>query len=141
MTDVYWWAITGLVIITLTVFIQGLVAAMSHAGKNGAVPGKMSDGLSHESFEFRSHRTFHNSLENLSAFVIPAILAMFVGLNPATLAAIVWVYALVRIIHMVLYYSIATEKNPSPRSYFYLAGWLANAALYGLLLWKLLMVF
>ena len=141
MTDIYWWAIAGLVVITLTVFIQGLVAAMSHASKSNAVPGKLADDLSHESFEFRSHRTFHNSLENLSAFVIPAILAMFVGLNPATLAAIVWVYAVARILHMVLYYAIATEKNPSPRSYFFLAGWLANAALYGLLVWKLVAIF
>jgi hypothetical protein len=38
-------------------------------------------------------------------------------------------FALSRILHMVLYYGIATDKNPSPRSYFFLLGVVANIAL------------
>ena len=38
-------------------------------------------------------------------------------------------FALSRILHMALYYAIATEKNPSPRSYFFLLGVVANIAL------------
>jgi uncharacterized MAPEG superfamily protein len=39
---------------------------------------------------------------------------------------LVWVYAIARIIHMALYYVVATEANPSPRSYFYIVGFVAN---------------
>ena len=38
-------------------------------------------------------------------------------------------FAIARLIHMVLYYKIATERNPSPRSYFYLIGMLSNLVL------------
>ncbi len=130
MIESYWWTMTGLWVVLLTVFVQNFVAAAAHGKSRHAVPGKLDDDLSHESFVFRSHRTFHNSLENLSVFVLPALLAVFVGVDAAMLAALVWTYALARLIHMVLYYMIATEKNPSPRSYFFLAGWLATAALY-----------
>jgi hypothetical protein len=34
---------------------------------------------------------------------------------------------------MVLYYAIATEKNPSPRSYFFLIGVVANITMLVLL--------
>jgi hypothetical protein len=38
---------------------------------------------------------------------------------------------------MVLYYSISTEKNPSPRSYFYLIALVANIILLGLCGWAI----
>ena len=38
----------------------------------------------------------------------------------------VWVYVVARLIHMILYYVIATEKNPSPRTYFFLISFIAN---------------
>jgi hypothetical protein len=34
---------------------------------------------------------------------------------------------------MALYYSIATEKNPSPRSYFFLVGLAANITILALI--------
>ena len=137
MIESYWWTITGLWLILLTVFIQNFVAAAAHGKAKNAVPGKLDDSLGHESFIFRSHRTFHNSLENLALFVLPALLSMFVGVDAALLGGLVWTYALARIIHMALYYAIATNKNPSPRSYFFLAGWLATAALYVILAMQL----
>ncbi|PHS48190.1 MAG: hypothetical protein COB03_16005, partial [Alteromonas sp.] len=97
------------------------------------VPGKVAEDLSHDSFVFRSHRTFHNSLENVNQFIIPAILCMFVGVTPLYLAILVWVYGLCRIVHMALYYAMATERNPSPRTYFYMIGLVTNLILYVLL--------
>lgn len=126
----YGLSIWGLWLIGLTVVIQGVVAAVAHRRQSRYIPGKVDDELSHDSFVFRSHRTFHNSLENLTPFLLPALLAMFVGSAPVTLAVIVWIFAVARLIHMVLYYAIATEKNPSPRSYFYGIGLLATIALY-----------
>lgn len=134
----YGLSIWGLWLIGLTVVIQGVVAAVAHRRQSHYIPGKIDDELSHDSFVFRSHRTFHNSLENLTPFLLPALLAIFVGVAPVTLAAIVWTYAIARLIHMVLFYAIATEKNPSPRSYFYGIGLLATLALYILVALSLL---
>ncbi|GGW92230.1 MAPEG family protein [Alteromonas halophila] len=120
----------GLWLVGLTVVLQGIIAAVAHRRQSRYVPGKVDDNLSHDSFVFRSHRTFQNSLENLTPFLIPALLAMFVGVDPTTLSIIVWIFALSRLLHMCLYYAIATEKNPSPRSYFYGIGLLATLSLY-----------
>ncbi|MDP5031901.1 MAG: MAPEG family protein [Paraglaciecola sp.] len=116
----------------LTLIVQGLVAATSKASQPDAVPGKMDDSLSHSSFVFRSNRTFMNSLENFPAFLGSAVLAILVGASFLWTAVFLWIFAIARIIHMALYYAIATEKNPSPRSYFYLIALAANIALLAL---------
>ncbi|MBU2887837.1 MAPEG family protein [Gilvimarinus agarilyticus] len=109
----------GTYIALVTLFIQAVVAAGSKAKQPGAVPGKISDELSHDSFVFRAHRTFMNSLENMPLFIGSVFLGVFAGAHPRWLGILVVTYALARFIHMALYYAIATEKNPSPRSYFY----------------------
>jgi len=58
-----------------------------------------------------------------------AFLALFAGVDAMWTGILVWMFALSRILHMVLYYGIATDKNPSPRSYFFLLGVVANIAL------------
>ena len=63
---------------------------------------------------------------------ITAILAVMVGADAYWTGVVIWIMALARVLHMVLYYAIATDKNPSPRSYFYLIAVLANIALLGL---------
>lgn len=118
----------GIWVILVTVFIQWFIASGSKAKQPGAVPGKISESLSHDSFVFRAHRTFHNSIENVPFFLAAAFLAIFVGVDSLWFAISIWVYAFARIIHMLLYYGIATEKNPSPRSYFFMLGVIANAA-------------
>ncbi|QPG06053.1 MAPEG family protein [Salinimonas marina] len=130
MSHTYWWSLTGLWFILLMVFLQNFIAAAVHSKKGKTPPGQVSNNLGHESLVFRTHRTFHNSLENLAVFVIPVIIGIIIGADPAVLGAMVWAFALARLGHMILYYAIATEKNPSPRSYFFLGGWLINAALY-----------
>ena len=95
------------------------------------VPGIVDPALSHDSFVFRSDRTFRNSLENIAPFSGLSVLAMLAGFSPDRLAIAVWVYALARLLHMILYYRIATEKNPSPRSYFYAIGLFTTLYLIG----------
>ena len=133
MFIIYTYTIAGLAVIILTVLVQNIVAAVAHRKQSSYVPGKVAEDLSHDSFVFRSHRTFHNSLENVNQFTIPAILCMFVGVTPFYLAILVWVYGLCRIVHMALYYAMATERNPSPRTYFYMIGLVTNLILYVLL--------
>ena len=129
----YTLAFTALLLILLTLLVQALVAGTVKARQPGAVPGKIDASLSHGSFVFRAHRTYMNSLENIPLLIGCAFLAIFVGANPLWTGIALSVFALARLFHMLLYYVIATEKNPSPRSYFYLLGLLANVALLGLI--------
>jgi uncharacterized MAPEG superfamily protein len=121
----YW----GILIALLTLIIQAVVAAQTKASQAGAVPGKIDNSLSHSSFVFRSNRTIMNSLENFPVFLGTSFLAIFVGSNVFWTGVLIWIFVCARIIHMILYYAIPTEKNPSPRSYFFLIGLAANIAL------------
>jgi uncharacterized MAPEG superfamily protein len=129
MVEAYMAAYWGILIALLTLLIQGIVAASSKASQTGAVPGKIDESLSHSSFVFRANRTFLNSLENVPAFLGASFLAIFVGSSAIWTGVLIWIYVYSRIIHMILYYVISTEKNPSPRSYFFLIGLASNLAL------------
>lgn len=109
--------------------IQWIVATFSKSKQPDAVPGKINENLSHDSFVFRAHRTFHNTLENSALFVGTILLAFVLNVQSPIFAIFIWTYLIARIVHMVLYYAIATEKNPSPRTYFFLIGVVANIAM------------
>jgi len=122
----------ALVVVLATLLVQMFIAGSSKAKLPGAIPGKIDPALSHEAFAYRAHRTFHNSLENLPLLLGSAFLAFFIGTNPGWTAAFLWTFTLARLVHMALYYLLVTEKNPSPRSYFYIIALAANAGLLGL---------
>lgn len=122
-------ALWGVLFIIATLLIQALVASISKASQADAVPGKIDPSLSHSSFVFRAHRTFMNSLENISAMLGTSFLAIIAGADALWTGIFIWVFAVARLVHMILYYAIATEKNPSARSYFFLIGFAANIAL------------
>lgn len=130
--DLYNASLWGIATILLVIMIQWIIASGVKAKQKGAVPGKIDSSLSHDSFVFRAHRTFMNTLENNPMMLGTCFLALFVGANPTWTAALIWIFVACRIMHMALYYAIATEKNPSPRSYFFLLGFLANLGLFGL---------
>jgi len=120
--------LTGIWIIIATLLVQWGTAAAVKAKQPGAIPGKVPDDISHDSLVFRTHRTFMNSLENVPMFLFTVFLGMFIGLDSVWFGYWVMLFALARILHMVLYYAIATEKNPSPRSWFFVLGAIANIA-------------
>ena len=124
--DAYW----GMIALIGVYFVQWAVATMVKASQPNAIPGKISETLGHDSFVFRSHRTFMNSQENAVIFLPTVMLAFFVQANPTWVAIWLWTYVVARILHMVLYYVISTDKNPSPRSYFFLIGVIANVGLF-----------
>lgn len=124
-TMAYWGVLIALVIL----LVQWFIASGQKAKQPGAVPGKIDDSLSHSSFVFRAHRTLMNSLENYPLMLGTVFLAFFVGTSAFWTALFIWIFAIARLIHMALYYAIATEKNPSPRSYFFMIGLAANIAL------------
>ncbi|WP_448548187.1 MAPEG family protein [Thalassotalea fusca] len=124
----YYWTNLAIFVGIVTLVIQTFVAMRAHRKQTQYIPGIVNEKLGHESFVFRSHRTYQNSLENVPLMFFTVGLAMIVGVAPHILAILTWVFVIARIIHMVLYYKIATEKNPSPRSYFFLIAFLANVA-------------
>lgn len=128
------WAI---LVILLTMLIQAIVAMNIKASQPGAIPGKIDPHLSHTSFVFRTHRTFMNTLENSPIMLATCFLAILSGTNVFWTSLLIWTYALARIMHMILYYVIATEKNPSPRSYFFMTGLIANIVLAGFIIAEL----
>ena len=132
MLDQYLLGFWGLLFILFTLLLQTMVATVAHRKQSQYIPGIVNETLGHDSFVFRSHRTFQNSLENAPLMFSMAVLAILVGLSPVWLAATVWTFAIARFIHMVLYYVIATERNPSPRSFFYAIALLSNLVLLGM---------
>ena len=131
MFEYYAISLAGLWLVLTTITLQAVIATGAHRKQAKMVPGVVDPALEHDSFVFRSDRTFRNSLENIVPFFGLSIVAILSEFSPDRLAIVVWVYAVARLIHMVLYYRIATEKNPSPRSYFYMVGLLATFYLIG----------
>jgi len=111
--------------------LQSFVATLAHRKQKSYIPGVVASELDHHSFVFRSHRTFMNSLENIPLFILTALLAMFLNFDASTLYWTILVYFVARLIHMVLFYKIATNTNPSPRSYFYMLALLTQVYLLG----------
>lgn len=122
----------------LMLLLQWTVATVSKAKHPNAIPGKLDDDLSHESFVFRAHRTFQNTLENSALYTGSVLFAFVINLQSPLIAISMWVYLIARLIHMALYYGIATERNPSPRTYFFLLSLGANIVILGLLGFKLI---
>ena len=118
MPELTFSAYAAVYVFLIMLTIQWIVAAVTKAKQPNAVPGTLDNSLSHDSFVFRSHRTFMNTLKIPVIFSI-VFLGFFLNLNSSAFALCIWVYVIARIIHMLLYYGVATEKNPSPRSYFF----------------------
>ena len=127
--DEYSSSLLILSLLVLMVVLQSLIATVAHRKQTQYVPGIVDGTLDHGSFVFRSHRTFQNSLENVPIFILSVMLAMFIGLGASTVFWCTLIFTVARLIHMVLFYKIATNKNPSPRSYFYLIGFFTQLTL------------
>tara|TARA_B100000614_G_scaffold256504_1_gene275167 strand:- start:22 stop:444 length:423 start_codon:yes stop_codon:yes gene_type:complete len=130
MLEEYQSVFLGLWLVLATIIVQAIVAVRAHRRQKGGYNvGVIKPELGQSSIVFRAHRTFQNSLENITPLMGMAIIAALSGYSSSKLSVIVWIYAFARIFHMVLYYKIATDKNPSPRSIFWAIGFLTNVYL------------
>ena len=93
--------------------------------------GVIDASLGQQSFLFRSYRAFWNSVENVVLIFPLVIVGILIDYDSNRLGIITWVYAVSRIGHMLVYYFIATDRNPSLRSVFWLFGFFAMAYLIG----------
>jgi len=127
MLEEYQSVFLGLWLVLATMIIQAIVAVRVHRRQKGGYNvGVIKPELGQSSIVFRAHRAFQNSLENITPLMGMAIIAALSGYSATKLSVIVWIYAIARIVHMVLYYKIATDKNPSLRSIFWAIGFLTN---------------
>ena len=127
MLEQYQSVFLGLWLVLATIIVQAMVAIRVHRRQKGGYNvGIIKPELGQSSIVFRAHRTFQNSLENITPLMGMAIIAALSGYSSTKLTVVVWTYAIARIVHMVLYYKIATDKNPSPRSIFWAIGFLTN---------------
>lgn len=129
MIDLAYSVYTAFYLYLVMLLVQWMVATFSKAKQPNAIPGKIDENLSHDSFVFRAHRTFQNTLENSALFVGTVLFAFILNYQSPIFAVCVWTYLVARVVHMALYYAISTEKNPSPRTYFFLIGLLANVVM------------
>ncbi len=122
MFEVYYLSFFGIWALLSLVVIEAIIAMGASRSQKKYTPGILNSDLGPESFVFRSDRAFKNSLENIVPFLGAAIISILLSMEPLRLARLVLVYVLARYIYTAVYYSIATRKNPSFRSLFYLVG-------------------
>ena len=79
---------------------------------------------------YRIDRVHMNTVEALTPFVVPAVVAMLVGVRPATLATLVWIYIAIRLTHVAVYLRGGNAaKGGSIRTVLYVSGALVTIVL------------
>ena len=101
----------------------------SSKGRAGALSGPVLPA-DDRNLLYRIDRAHMNSVEALAPFVVPAVLAMLVGVGPTTLAVLVWLHVAIRLIHSAIYLRGGNAaKGGSVRTILYVSGALVAAAL------------
>ena len=68
------------------------------------VPGMPVTG-GHDDFFFRAARAQANTNESLALFLLLTLAAMLLGANGWLTSALVWVFVIARVVHMLAYYA------------------------------------
>jgi uncharacterized MAPEG superfamily protein len=131
MFEIYKLVFFALWVILTTIFAQAVVLIVAHRMQKNYKVGVIDASLGQRSFLFRSYRAFWNSVENVVLIFPLVIVGILIDYDSNRLGIITWVYAVSRIGHMLVYYFIATDRNPSLRSVFWLFGFFAMAYLIG----------
>ena len=131
MFEIYKLVFFALWVILTTIFAQAVVLIVAHRMQKNYKVGVIDASLGQQSFLFRSYRAFWNSVENVVIIFPLVIVGILIDYDSNRLGIITWVYAVSRIGHMLVYYFIATDRNPSLRSVFWLFGFFAMAYLIG----------
>lgn len=71
-------------------------------GAAGALAGPVLDARD-ENTLYRIDRVHMNSVEALTPFAVPAVIAMLVGVTPVLLAVLVWAHLALRLVHTIVY--------------------------------------
>ena len=125
---VYSLSIVGVLVLCLLSIVLA-VHSGSSKGRAGALSGPVLPA-DENNLLYRIDRVHMNAVEALTPFVVPAVLAMMVGVRPATLATLVWIYITIRLIHVAVYLRGGNAaKGGSIRTILYVSGALVTIVL------------
>jgi uncharacterized MAPEG superfamily protein len=99
--EAYWPSIVGVLGLCLLSLLLAFYSGISK-GMAGALGGPVADARDDNRL-YRIDRTHMNSVEALTPFVIPALLAMLVGVSSGLLAVLVWLHFTIRLLHTAVY--------------------------------------
>lgn len=126
--EAYTLSIVGVLALCLLSILLAIYSGSSK-GRAGTLSGPVLPA-DDENLLYRIDRVHMNSVEALAPFVVPAVLAMMAGVGPTTLAALVWVYVAIRLIHLVIYLRGGNAaKGGSVRTILYVSGALVTVIL------------
>jgi uncharacterized MAPEG superfamily protein len=94
-------SIFGVLVLCLLSILLAVYSGVSK-GRAGALSGPVLP-LDDDNLLYRIDRVHMNTVEALTPFVVPAVLAMMTGVGAATLATLVWIYVAIRLIHLAVY--------------------------------------
>lgn len=121
-------AVTGLLLICLLPLVLANLSG-PFKGRAKLIGGPVADARD-ENFLFRLDRTHVNTVESVLPFVVPAILAILIGVAPFTLALLVWAFLALRAIYAVVYLRGGSlAKGGSLRTGLHVLGSLTTIAL------------
>ena len=112
-------------------FLSILLAVYSGSskGRAGALSGPVLPA-DEDNLLYRIDRVHMNTVEALTPFVVPAVVAILVGVRPATLATLVWIYIAIRLTHVAVYLRGGNAaKGGSIRTVLYVSGALVTIIL------------
>jgi uncharacterized MAPEG superfamily protein len=129
-TATYSLSIVGVLVLCLLSILLAVYSGSSK-GRAGALSGPVLPA-DDDNLLYRIDRVHMNAVEALTPFVVPAVLAMMVGVGPATLATLVWIYIAIRLIHVAVYLRGGNAaKGGSIRTILYVSGALVTIILIG----------
>jgi uncharacterized MAPEG superfamily protein len=121
-------SIVGVLVLCLMSIVLAVYSGSSK-GRAGALSGPVLP-LDDDNLLYRIDRVHLNTVEALPPFVVPALLAMMVGVGPVTLATLVWVYVAIRLSHFAVYLRGGkAAKGGSVRTILYVSGALVTVVL------------
>ena len=121
-------SIVGVLVLCLLSILLAVYSGSSK-GRAGALSGPVLPA-DDDNLLYRIDRVHMNAVEALTPFVVPAVLAMMVGVGTATLATLVWIYITIRLIHVAVYLRGGNAaKGGSIRTILYVSGALVTIIL------------
>jgi uncharacterized MAPEG superfamily protein len=126
--EAYALSIIGVLALCLLSLLLAVYSGSSK-GRAGALSGPVLPA-DDDRLLYRIDRAHMNSVEALAPFVVPAVLAMIVGVGTTTLAFLVWVHVAIRLIHLVVYLRGGNAaKGGNVRTILYVSGALVTVVL------------
>ncbi|ESY80757.1 MAPEG family [Mesorhizobium sp. LNHC221B00] len=126
--EAYGLSIVGILALCLVSVLLAILSGSSK-GRAGVLSGPIVPA-DDDNLLYRIDRVHLNSVEALAPFVVPAVLAMMVGVGPVVLATLVWLHLAIRLAHLAIYLRGGNAaKGGSVRTILYVSGALVTAVL------------